>query len=155
MAPSPCSILHTTLPAIYGAKLLINVLFGFIAARQTRSQPARRMLLFALVWLVSIIGVVLDKFVYTFPWMGLETHIGGIKVDVSRGWDIDGGFDKRAAGFTRSSISAAMLLPILALIIAPRIRNCLLRLAVAGDHLRRGGTHHAEGSHWSPSPRSP
>ena len=55
--------------------------------------------------------MVLDKFVYTFPWMGLETHIGGIQVDVSRGWDIDSGFEKRAAGFTRSSISAAMLLP--------------------------------------------
>jgi hypothetical protein len=42
---------------------------------------------------------VLDKFVYTFPWMGLATNIGGIQVDVSRGWDIDGGFEKRAAGF--------------------------------------------------------
>jgi hypothetical protein len=71
--------------------------------------------------------VLLDKFVYTFPWMGLETHIGGIKVDVSRGWDIDDSFDKRAAGFTRSSISAAMLLPTLAIIMAPRIRSGLLR----------------------------
>ena len=26
--------LHTTLPAIYGAKVLINVLFGFMAATQ-------------------------------------------------------------------------------------------------------------------------
>ena len=102
--------LHTTLPAIYGAKMLVNVLFGFIAGRQL-TQPSRRILLLvALVWLVSVGGVVLDKFVYTFPWMGLETHVGGIQVDVSRGWDIDSGFDKRAAGFTRSSISAAMLL---------------------------------------------
>ncbi len=105
---------HTTLPAIYGAKLLINVLFGFIVARQI-AEPGRRLVwLFAVVWVASIVGVLLDKFVYTFPWMGLETTIGGIKVDVSRGWDIDGGFDKRAAGFSRSSISAAMLLPILA-----------------------------------------
>jgi hypothetical protein len=122
--------LHTILPAIYGAKLLVNVLFGFIAGRQLM-QPSRRiLLLIALVWLVSVGGVVLDKFVYTFPWMGLETNVGGIKVDVSRGWDIDSGFDKRAAGFTRSSISAAMLLPTLALIIAPRIRNVLIRLAL-------------------------
>jgi hypothetical protein len=119
--------LHTTFPVVYGAKLLVNVLFGFIAARQL-VQPSRGVLwLFALVWLVSVVGVVLDKFVYTMPWMGLETHIGGIQVDVSRGWDIDGGFAKRAAGFFRSSISAAMLLPTLALVIAPRLRSVLIR----------------------------
>jgi hypothetical protein len=122
--------LHTTLPAIYGAKLLVNVLFGFIAAGLL-VQPSRRMLwLLGIVWLVTVTGVALDKFVYTFPWMGLETHIGGIQVDVSRGWDIDSGFDKRAAGFTRSSISAAMLMPTLAVLIAPRIRNILLRFVV-------------------------
>ena len=83
--------------------------------------------LLGLIWLASMIGVVLDKYVYTFPWMGMATHIGGIAVDVSRGWDIDSGFEKRAAGFSRSSISAAMLLPTLALIIAPRMRNWLVR----------------------------
>ena len=119
---------HTTLPAIYGAKLLVNVLFGFIAARQI-IQPSRRLArLLALVWLISVVGLLLDKFVYTFPWMGMETFVGGIKVDVSRGWDIDGGFEKRAAGFFRSSISAAMLLPVLAAILAPRLRSWLLRL---------------------------
>lgn len=122
--------LHTTLPAIYGTKLLVNVLFGFIAGRQL-TQPSRRMLmLLAAIWLISVTGVVLDKFVYTFPWMGLETHVGGIQVDVSRGWDIDSGFDKRAAGFTRSSISAAMLLPVLALIIAPRVRSLVIRFVL-------------------------
>jgi hypothetical protein len=119
--------LHTTLPAIYGAKLLMNVLFGFIAAGSL-AQPSRRVLwLLGLLWVATVAGVVLDKFVYTFPWMGLKTHIGGVQVDVSRGWDIDSGFDKRAAGFTRSSISAAMLMPTLALLIAPRIPNVVVR----------------------------
>jgi hypothetical protein len=119
--------LHTTLPAIYGAKLLINVLFGFMAAGQL-TQPSRRMLwLLGLLWVATVAGVALDKFVYTFPWTGLRTHIGGIEVDVSRGWDIDSGFEKRAAGFTRSSISAAMVMPTLALVIAPRIRNVIVR----------------------------
>jgi hypothetical protein len=122
--------LRTTVPAIYGTKLLINLLFGFIAARQL-TQPGKRLLgLFALIWLFSVGGVILDKFVYTFPWMGLETHIGGIQVDVSRGWDIDSGFEKRAAGFSRSSISAAMLLPTLALVIAPRVTSWLVRAAL-------------------------
>ena len=137
--------LHSTLPAIYGVKLLVNVLFGFIVARQL-IQPARRLAwLFAVVWLISVVGVLLDKFVYTFPWMGLETNIGGIQVDVSRGWDIDSGFDKRAAGFFRSSISAAMLLPILACDHRTAHPKLAAAAAVPGAHLRRGGTHHAEG----------
>jgi hypothetical protein len=119
--------LGSALPAIYGTKLLLNVLFGFIAARPL-TMPSRRMLwLLGLVWAVSVTGVVLDKFVVEFPWVGLETHVGGLKVDVSRGWDIDDMFEKRAAGFSRSSISAAMLLPTLALIVAPRIRSFLVR----------------------------
>jgi hypothetical protein len=124
--------LHTVLPAVYGAMLLTNVLFGFLAARPL-VRPSRRVLwLLTLVWLIAVIGLVLDKFFYTFPWMGLETHVGGIQVDVSRGWDIDSGFDKRAAGFMRSSISAAMLVPTLALIIAPRIRHWLVRFLFLG-----------------------
>jgi hypothetical protein len=120
---------HTTLPAIYGAKLLVNVLFGFIAARALVLPSRKVVLLLGLVWAVSVFGVVLDKFFVTFPWMGIETHIGGISVDVSRGWDIDdNGISKRAAGFTRSSISAAMLLPTIALIIALRMRSYVLRM---------------------------
>jgi hypothetical protein len=121
---------HTSLPAIYGAKLMINVLFGFIAARQL-VQPGRRVLLIlCLVWVASVVGVVLDKYLVTYPWTGLTTHIGGITVDVSRGWDIASGPDKRAAGFTRSSICAAMLIPTVALIIAMRIRSYLVRMAM-------------------------
>jgi hypothetical protein len=119
--------LGSYLPAIYGAKLLINLLFGFLAARELLRPGPQTLTIFVLIWVATVTGVVLDKFLWTFPWTGLETHIGGIEVDVSRGWDIDDSFEKRAAGFTRSSISAAMLLPIMALIIAPRIRNVVIR----------------------------
>ena len=45
--------LHTMLPAIYGAKLLVNVLFVY--RRTALMQPSRRiLLLIALVWLVSV-----------------------------------------------------------------------------------------------------
>ena len=118
---------HNLFPAIYGAVLLLNVLFGFIAAKALVLPSRRVVLLWGVVWVVSVVAVVLDKFFVTFPWTGLETHIGGISVDVSRGWDISDGFAKRAAGFTRSSISAAMLLPTIALIIALRMRSYLLR----------------------------
>lgn len=121
--------LHTVLPAVYGAMLLLNVLFGFIAARQLVRPSSVTVRLLAVIWFASVIGLFLDKFVYTMPWTGLETHIGGINVDVSRGWDITG-FDKRAAGFFRSSIAAAMLLPIMALLIVSRVRNWFVRAFV-------------------------
>lgn len=119
---------HTLLPAIYGIDMLLPVLFGFIAAPEL-IQPSRKViLLLALVWIASIVGLVLDKFVLTFPWVGMATHVGGIKVNVSRGWDITQGPGKRVAGFTRSSIAAAMLLPTIALILAMRIRRYLPRM---------------------------
>ena len=119
--------LGTWLPVIYGAKLLVNVLFGFLASEQLLRPSRRTLIVFVAIWLITLSGVALDKFVYTFPWTGLETHIGGIAVDVSRGWDIDDMFEKRAAGFSRSSISAAILLPTLAMIVAPRIRGLISR----------------------------
>lgn len=119
---------HTALPAIYGAMLLVNVLFGFIAAKVLVLPSRRVVMLLGLVWVISVVGIVLDKFYVTFPWTGIETHIGGISVDVSRGWDINDSVAKRAAGFTRSSISAAMLMPTIALIIALRMRNYMLRM---------------------------
>ena len=42
--------LHGTLPAVYGIKLLVNVLFGFIVSRQL-IQPTRR-----LAWLFARCG---------------------------------------------------------------------------------------------------
>lgn len=119
---------HTPLPAVYGANLLLPVLFGFLAAPQIM-QPGRKVItLLAVIWISLVVGLVLDKYVLTFPWMGMSTHIGGIKVDVSRGWDITGGPDKRVAGFTRSSIAAAMILPAVSLILAGRIRHYLPRM---------------------------
>jgi hypothetical protein len=119
--------LDSWVPAIYGAKTSVNILFGFLAASQL-VQPGKKVLvIFMAVWMATVIGVGLDKFVYTFPWMGLETHIGGVQVDVSRGWDINDAFQKRAAGFSRSSISTAILLPTLAIIVTPRIRSFTIR----------------------------
>lgn len=119
---------HTTLPAVYGIKLMLPVLFGFIAAPQLL-QPSRKVIvLLFVVWAVSVVGLMLDKYVLSFPWVGMSTHIGGITVDVSRGWDITEGPSKRVAGFTRSSISAAMMLPIIAIIVAMRIRSYLPRM---------------------------
>jgi hypothetical protein len=123
--------LHTPLPAIYGAILLVNVLFGFVGARQLM-RPGKAVLpILTLIWLASVVGIALDKFVYTMPWTGLETHIGGMTVAASRDWDLSGS-ERRAVGFFSSPIGAATLVPILALLLAARTRSWLIRLVVLG-----------------------
>ena len=122
---------HSYIPIIYGFKIYINVLFGFIAASLLCSPGPRTVKLLALVWLVSIVALILDKYVYTMPWVGIETNIGGIQVDVGHDWFIEGA-DKRAGGLMRSSIFAAALVPVLTLLLAGRIRHYLLRAWILG-----------------------
>jgi hypothetical protein len=122
---------HSGLAVVYGCKIYVNLLFGFIAARQL-CEPGRHVTkLLSLVWLVSVTGLVLDKYVYTMPWVGIEQNIGGIQVDVARDWFISGA-DKRAGGLMRSSIFAAELMPILTIILACKTQRYLLRAALLG-----------------------
>ena len=122
---------HALAAPVYGAKFLLPVLFGFILS-SALVQPSRKLLLiFALLWLVSLVALYLDKYVLTYPWSGMETKIGGLTVDVSRGWDITSGEDKRVAGFTRSSIDAASLLPVLAFLVIQRSKLLMRTIVLA------------------------
>lgn len=118
---------RTTLPVVYGAKLLINVLFGFVAGTLITNPGRRLSRVFVLLWLSGIIGLALEKFFFDMPWVGMSATIGGIMVDVSHNWDIVDPLEKRVAGFTRGSIAAATILPILALLISVRVRSWRLR----------------------------
>ena len=122
---------HTSVAAVYGAKFLIPLLFGFFVARTFTEARGWVFGTFCILWLVTVIALGVDKFGENdlFPWAGMKTTIGDLKVDISNNWDIASGFDRRVAGFTRSSIDAAMLVPMLALVIAPRCR-WLLRIVV-------------------------
>ena len=121
---------RTTTPVVYGAKLLVNVLFGFIAGSLLTHPGPRMLRLFVLLWLVGIVGLALEKFFFEMPWVGMSATIGGIMVDVSHNWDIVDPLEKRVAGFTRGSIAAATILPILALLISVRARSWWLRAFV-------------------------
>lgn len=121
--------LHSPEAVAYGTKILIGTLFGFLAGSLLVLPERRLFRLFALLLVVSLIGLGIDKFIMAFPWEGMSTHIGGLKVDISHDWETGTtGMTKRAAGFTRTSIATAVLIPYLALLVAPRIRSWLLRL---------------------------
>lgn len=111
----------------YGAKILINLLFGFFVASILISPKPRIFRLLALLWVVVLIGVCLDKFVMTFPWTGIRTVIGDLNVDVSRDWQISNPMARRVAGFTRSSIAVASIVPCLAIVLMCKVRQFWLR----------------------------
>src|SRR5271166_4588293 len=120
---------HTPVPAAYGTKFLLPVLFGFLIST-TLTEPNRKLFaLLALVWLVSVVALYLDKYILTYPWTGMRTTIGGIQVDISRDWDITSGDDKRVAGLMRSSINAAAFLPMLAFVVGLRC-NFVVRVFI-------------------------
>lgn len=117
-------------PAVlYGAKILITLPAGAIAAKLL-FKPNRAMITFILIlWSMSWVGVMLDKYFVEFPWQGITTSIDDIKVDISRDWQVSGE-DKRAGGFMRSSIHVATVMPLLALLLIYNLPG-LMSLAVA------------------------
>lgn len=117
--------------AVYGAKVLINLLFGFFAAGLLIS-PGRRMTRWlAFLWLVIVFGVCLEKAGVTFVWTGIKTVIGDLNVDVSKDWEITDPLAKRVAGFTRSSIAVAAILPCLTIVLMGKIKHPVVKGLVA------------------------
>ncbi|MDR3401551.1 MAG: hypothetical protein P4L99_03550 [Chthoniobacter sp.] len=115
----------------FGIKVLMNLLFGFFAASLLISPGDRTLKVVMVIWLLIVIGVCLDKFVLTFPWTGIKTVIGDLNVDVSKDWQIQDPFARRVAGFTRSSIAVAAVLPCLTIVLLCRTKNLLVRVIIA------------------------
>lgn len=116
--------------AVYGAKMLLTMLVGAVLAPQLL-QPSRPLTLWlTALWVSIFIGVLLDKYFVSFPWVGLSTTIGDVQVDISKDWDMEGDA-KRAGGFLRSSIHAATVAPLFGLLLLLHLRNWGLRLFIA------------------------
>jgi len=120
--------------AAYGVKIMINLLFGFLVAGALIAPGRRTFRVLAAIWIVTMIGILLDKFVVTFPWTGIKTIVGDLNVDVSKDWMVQDTLAKRVAGFTRSSICVAVFMPPLTMVLISRVRHWMLRglvLAIA------------------------
>jgi hypothetical protein len=117
--------------AVYGAKVLINLLFGFFVAGLLiyPERPVFRAV--AVIWLVIVVGVWIEKLGVSFPWTGIRTVIGDLNVDVSKDWQINDPISRRVAGFTRSSIAVAAILPCLSIVLLCKIRPPLSKALLA------------------------
>lgn len=115
---------------VYSIKMLMTILAGAVLSDKL-FNPSRYLLKLALfLWAASLVGIALDKFYMEFPWTGMETSFEDIKVELGRDWQISGE-DKRAGGFMRSSINAATVVPLLALLLIFNLRLRTLRVIVA------------------------
>jgi hypothetical protein len=121
---------HSVLAVLYSAKMLMGMLAGAVASAYFFA-PSRRMVMFFLVlWAVCLAGIAVDKYYADFPWTGMQTDIDGVQVDVSRNWQVTGD-DKRAGGFMRSSINAAIFMPLLAFLLLFQQRNPYIKAVIA------------------------
>jgi hypothetical protein len=109
--------------AVYGAKVLINLLFGFFVAGLLISPERPVLKAIGLIWLVIVAGVWIEKLGVTFPWTGIKTVIGDLNVDVSKDWQITDPLARRVAGFTRSSIAVAAILPSISIVLLGKMRS--------------------------------
>ncbi|HEU5048441.1 MAG TPA: hypothetical protein VFT64_11440 [Rickettsiales bacterium] len=114
----------------YGAKILITMVAGALGMRPLLAPSRKVLMLLLLVWAVSLGAICADKYFVQMPWVGMETQIEGVKVDISRDWQVSGA-EKRAAGLMRDSIHAAMVMPLMALVLIFNLQNLPLRLFVA------------------------
>ena len=109
--------------AAYGAKVLMNLLMGFFAAGLLISPGTRMTRWLAFLWFTIVLGVSLDKAGVPFAWTGIKTVIGDLNVDVSKDWDITDPLARRVAGFTRSSIAVAAILPNLTIVLLCKMKQ--------------------------------
>ena len=114
--------------AAYGVKILVNLLFGVLLAGPLIAPSRRTFTVLLTIWVVTLVGVLLDKFIVTFPWTGIKTIVGDLSVDVSKDWEIQDSLARRVAGFTRSSICVAVFMPPLTIILMSRFRHWFPRI---------------------------
>ncbi len=116
--------LGSAFAVIFGAKILMTFLLGIVAWDRLIRPGSTLRYTFAAVFVATIVGVVLDKFVLDFPWLGVTIEVGGIERELGRQWWTE---DERAGGFARSSIEIAQITPLLALTVLGYARGFTLR----------------------------
>ncbi len=121
---------HATTPIIIGAKMFLNILTGLLLASALINGKPWMVRWLAILFGLSCAGLLMEKFLFEFPWVGMIVNIGGLDVPISLDWQSGGDLEKRVGGFTRVSINAASLVPFLGFAIVNKVRSYPLRLLV-------------------------
>jgi hypothetical protein len=116
--------------AAVGSKMMLNVLLGMVTMGFVVLPGPKLSRYLMALWILTLTGLVLEKFFVKFPWVGVKAVVAGVQVEISRDWQMAQSSQQRVGGFTKESISAACLLGQLAPVVAWRLRSYLLRIAV-------------------------
>ena len=120
--------LGTPIAAIYGLKIFLPALCGFLAAGAIFSPGPAVVRLVAVMWIAAVAGATADKFWLDYPWVGMNVDLGGVSVFLGRDWQST--LLKRVGGLTRSSINLAVVLPLLSFMLLPSLKSRIARAVV-------------------------
>lgn len=122
--------LHAPVAQLYGLKLAVPLICGYLGY-SIIYKPSRPIVwLIALLWILTVLGAAADKSTPSdMPWVGANVELGGIDVTIGRDWQ--SGETKRVAGFTRSSINLAIVLPLMTFMLMNVMRSRWLRVIIA------------------------
>lgn len=114
---------------LFAIKIFGTFLFGLAAYTVVITHPTIFRWIVAGLFVLTLIGVVINRFYGTFPWEGglFESAFG--TTEISRVWWISGG-ERRLAGFTRASPIAAGVIGITGAAMLVTLRNYWLRMLV-------------------------
>jgi hypothetical protein len=120
--------LRDPVAALYGLKIFLPALCGFLAAEAFFRPGPKLLALIALAWLATLTGAALDQWWLDYPWVGVNVELAGIEVALGRDWQ--SGAVERVGGLTRSSINLAIVMPLLSVLLLGALKPPLLRFAV-------------------------
>ena len=82
------SLLNTKsiVPGLYGLKVFLPGLCAYLICQCIFAPSVATTRIVAVLWLVSVTGAAVDKFILDFPWVGLNVELGGIDVALGRDW---------------------------------------------------------------------
>jgi hypothetical protein len=117
-------------PMGFGTKLIINIVIGLMAGHvlMLPGRTVRRFL--TALFLVSVAALLIEKLGGNFPWVGVHENVGGLDVELSRDWQVADPALRRVGGFFRSSIPAAIAVPLIAITVAQGMTRNAMRIAV-------------------------
>lgn len=114
----------------FGIKIFMFIPYGIAMWPLVRTRWRAALAFMSAVSAATLAGVVVNFFVGTMPWEGIEYSTAFGTVSTTRTWWIPGGI-ARLPGFTRTSFNAAMILGITGVLAMVNFRRPAAQLAIA------------------------
>ncbi len=105
-------------------KIFVPFMVGILQYKNILNDFKQNKLFYEVCFWISVVGVILNSFI-EYPWEGLAYDVGEYDVSASWSWTTTG--QKRIAGFTRTSINAAIVISIFLILIQLNEKNSKIK----------------------------